>query len=320
MGVALKLTMTCGPYDRARALIEGTVKPEGIDLEVTANGDDQVRQKQAREGRFDVCEFYTGTYITDVPFKTLGFTAIPIFVKRMFRHSYIYVNKRAGIRSPADLNGRRIGIQAWFTTAALWGRGLLIDDYGLDFKSVTWVAHRPDTIGGWKKPDWLKLEHVPEGGALFDLLVAGELDAAITTETMAPGRHPDVDFLFPNYAEVERDYYRRTGFFPIHHTLLIRTSVLEEHPWVAMSMFNAWQESKQRCYEWLRWQRVHQTSLWYRSLWEEEQAAGGEDFYVWGFRKSRPELEKMLEYVHLLELTERRLQPEELFHPSTLET
>jgi 4,5-dihydroxyphthalate decarboxylase len=318
--MALKLTMTCGPYDRARSLIEGSVKPEGIDLEVHANAHDQERQAQARAGKFDVCEFYTGTYIADVPYKTLGFTAIPIFVKRMFRHSYIYVNKRAGIRSPADLNGRRIGVQAWFTSAALWGRGLLIDDYGLDFKSVTWIAGRSDTIGDWQPPDWLKLETAPEDKGLFELLVAGEIDAAITTETLAPGRHPDVDFLFPNYAEVERDYYKRTGFFPIHHTLLIRTSVLDEHPWVAMSMFKAWQESKERCYEWLRWQRVHQTSLWYRALWEEEQAAGGPDFYVWGLKGSRAELDKMLGYAHLLAIVDRRLQPEDLFHPSTLET
>ena len=165
-----------------------------------------------------------------MPYKTLGLTAIPIFVKRMFRHSYIYVNKRAGIRSPADLNGRRIGVQAWFTTAALWGRAILIDDYGLDFKSVHWVAHRQDSVGDWKQPDWLKLEYVPPGKTLHDMMAAGEIDAGITTETWAPDGHPDVDFLFPNYAELERDYYRRTGIFPIHHTLLIRTALLERAP------------------------------------------------------------------------------------------
>ena len=95
-------------------------------------------------------------------------TAIPVYVKRMFRHSYIYVNTRAGIRAPADLNGRRIGLQAWFTSAALWGRAILIDDYGLDFKSVTWVAQRQDTVGGWQPPDWLKIEYVPPGKTLHD--------------------------------------------------------------------------------------------------------------------------------------------------------
>src|SRR5947208_6066405 len=138
--MALKLSMTCGPYDRARALIDGTVKPEGIDLEVTVDADDGRRQQAGRDGKFDACEFFTITYVADLPYRTLGLTAIPIYVKRMFRHSYIYINKRAGIRAPADLNGRRIGLQAWYTSAALWGRAILIDDYGLDFKSVTWVA------------------------------------------------------------------------------------------------------------------------------------------------------------------------------------
>src|SRR5579883_1862445 len=137
--MALKLTMTCGPYDRARALIDGTVKPEGIDLEVCVNADDADRQRRGRALEFDACEFFTLTYVADLPYRSLGLTAIPIFVKRMFRHSSIYVNTRAGIRAPADLNGRRIGIQAWCTSEALWGRAILIEAYGLAPKAVTWV-------------------------------------------------------------------------------------------------------------------------------------------------------------------------------------
>jgi 4,5-dihydroxyphthalate decarboxylase len=318
--MALKLTMTCGPYDRARALIDGTVKAEGIDLEICVNADDADRQRRARALEFDACEFFTLTYVADLPYRSLGLTAIPIFVKRMFRHSSIYVNTRAGIRTPADLNGRRIGIQAWFTSAGLWGRALLTDDYGLDPKTVTWVAQRPDRVGDWQPPDWLKLEHVPPGQTLRDLLATGAIDAAITTETLAPNDHPDVAYLFPNYPELEREYYQRTGLFPIHHTLLVRTAVLDEHPWVAMSLFDACQASKERCYEWLEWQRVHQTSLWYRGLYEEEQAVAGRDFYRWGFRGTRAEVDKMLEYAHQQALTPRKFAPEDMFHPSTLET
>jgi 4,5-dihydroxyphthalate decarboxylase len=315
--MTLKLTMTCGPYDRARALIDGTVKPKGIELAITVNADDVSRQMQGAEGKFDVIEFFTSRYIADLPFRALGFTAIPIFVKRMFRHSSIYVNKRRGIRSPADLNGKRVGVQTWFTSAALWARGMLADEHGVDLHSINWVAGRPEPVAGWVAPSWLKLEYAKQH---FDLLAAGEIDACISTEMMAPGRHPDIDFLFPDYAELERDYYRRTRIFPIMHTLLIRNSVLVEHPWVAMSLFDAWEESKRQCYEWLAWQRMHQTSLWYRALWEEEQAAGGPDFYVWGFRKTRFELDKMLDYAHRLGITARRHAPEEMFWPATLET
>lgn len=316
----LKLTMTCGPYDRAQALINGTVKPEGIELDVHVNSDDPGRRTVGPKGRFDIVEFYSGLYITDLPYKSLGFTAIPIFVKRMFRHSYIYVNKRAGIRSTADLNGKRVAIQNWLTTTALWGRGILEEEYGVDLKSITWVAQQLVTVGDWKPPSWLKLEILAKGARQFDLLVAGAVDAGITTETWAPDLHPDVEFLFPNYAELERNYFKRTGFFPIMHTLLIRTDVLQQNPWVAMSMFNAWQKSKERCYEWLCWQRVHQTSLWYRALWEEERAVAGPDIYPWGFKKTRREVDKILEYAFRQGLTPRKFEPEDLFHPSTLST
>ena len=120
--MSIKLSMTCGPYDRARALIDGTVKPEGIDLEVYVN-EDPGRHTKIDGREFDIAEFYSGLYIADLQYKSLGYTAIPIFVKRMFRHSYIYINKRAGIRSPADLNGKRIGVQNWLTTTAVWARG-----------------------------------------------------------------------------------------------------------------------------------------------------------------------------------------------------
>ena len=318
--MALKLTMTCGWYDRAQALIEGPVKPEGIDLEIHVNSKDVQRQREARDGKFDIAEFYSGIYIADVPYKTLGFTAIPIFVKRMFRHSYIYINKQAGIRSPADLNGKRVGVQTWFTTTALWGRGLLEDECGVDLKSINWVAERADRVGDWKPPPWLKLEIIPGAGSKPDLLASGALDACITTGTWAPFGHPTVDFLFPNYAELERDYFKRTGFFPIMHTLLIKTAVLKEHPWVALSMLNAWQESKQHCYKSQERQRVHMTSLWYRALWEEERAAAGEDIYPWGFGKTRAEVDKMLDYSHRQGLTADKLDPEDMFHPSTLST
>ncbi len=318
--MALKLTMTCGPYDRAQALIDGTVKPEGIDLEVQVNSHDPGRRMESRSGKFDIVEFYTGLYIADLPHKILGYTAIPIFVKRMFRHSYIYINKRGRIKSPADLNGKRIGVQTWFTTTALWARGILEDEYRLDLKSITWVAQRPNVLAEWSPPSWLKLEISPDVSQQ-DLLASGALDACITTGTWAPkGPHLEIDFLFPNYADLERRYFNRTGFFPIMHTLLIKTEVLAENPWVAMSMFNAWQESKERCYKWLEWQRVHQTSMWFRALWEEERAAVGSDIYPWGFRQTRPEVDKMLDYACRQGLTPRKFEPEEMFHPSTLST
>jgi 4,5-dihydroxyphthalate decarboxylase len=312
--------MLCGGYDRNQALIDGTVKPRGIDLQVTVNSENRSRQASARERTHDAVEFYTCTYIADLPYRQLGYTAIPIFVKRMFRHSYIYVNKKSGIRTPKDLEGKRVGQQTWVTSTAVWARGILADDFGVDLSTITWFADRPSVVGDWKLPEPFHEERVPQGKSTEQMLFSGELDAAITTELWAPNVHPDVDFLFPNYAELEREYYKRTGFFPIMHTLLIKTEILEKEPWVAMSMFNAWMESKQKCYEWLEWQRVHQTGLFYRALWEEERALGGPDYYVWGFKKSRAELAKMIEMCEKQGMLPSGYTPEDMFHPSTLDT
>ena len=138
------------------------MKPRDIDLDIQVNSDDRSRQRDGREGKFDIAEFFTGIYMADLEQRTLGLTAIPIFVKRMFRHSYIYVNKRAGIRDPKDLNGRRVGLQTWFTTTALWARGILEDEYGVDLRSITWVANWGEKIGQWQPPPWLKLRLRPK--------------------------------------------------------------------------------------------------------------------------------------------------------------
>src|SRR5262245_28348918 len=164
--MTLQLSMTCALYDRSQPLIDGRVKPRDIDLEIKVNSDDRSRQRDGREGKFDAVEFFTGIYMADLEHRTLGFTAIPIFVKRMFRHSYIYVNKRAGIRHPKDLEGRRVGLQTWFTTTALWARGLLEDGYGVDLRAISWVANWAEKVGNWQPPSWLKLEIAPPGARL----------------------------------------------------------------------------------------------------------------------------------------------------------
>lgn len=153
--MTLTLSMTSVPYDRLQAFIDGAVKPEGIDLDIAVNDDDVARQQQAAQGHFDGCEFFAGTYIAEVPFKKLGSTAIPVFVERAFRHSSIYINKRSGIRKPHDLNGRRVAVQNWIT--ALWAKGMLKDDHGVDRASIEGVAWQPVRVPDWKPPKCLRL-------------------------------------------------------------------------------------------------------------------------------------------------------------------
>ena len=150
---------------------------EGIDLDVTV-AKDPGRPRIVLQGGYDVAEFYSGLYIADLAYKTFGYTAIPIFVKRMFRHSYIYINTKRGITKPADLNGRRVGLQTWITSAALWAKGILEEEHGVDLSSITWVAWQPVRIADWQPPPWLKMEIAPAGSDQYDLLAAGEIDGA----------------------------------------------------------------------------------------------------------------------------------------------
>src|SRR5262249_38314550 len=142
----------------------------------------------------------------------------------------------------------------------------------------------------------------------------------ITTEIWAPNKHPNIDFLFPDYGAREREYFQRTRCFPIMHTLLVRDAVLKENPWVARSLFDAWEESKRRCYDQQDWERIHMTSLWYRALWEEERAMASDDIYAWGYAKTKHEVEVMLRYAHRQAVTPRLYRSDELFFPSMLET
>lgn len=316
----LRLSLACGPYDRVQPLIDGRVRPEGVDLEVRLGKNTRRRQQETVDGLHDAAEFYLGAYIADRAHRTLGVTAIPVFIKRMFRHSYVYVNRRGGIGSPEELAGKRIGIQSWFTTTAIWMKGVLADDYGVDLSSVMWVSEFSETYLGVTAPDWARIEPLGAGESLHALLVDGQVDAVITTRIWAPDGHGDITFLWPDYDRVEREYYMRTGSFPLMHVLVVRDDVLQRHPGVAMRLYDACQEAKRQTYEWLAWQRVHQSSMWFRHLWEEEQAVSGGDPYAWGFAATEHEVDRLLDLCWRQGVTQRRLRPSELFHPSTLAT
>lgn len=299
--------------------MDGKVKPEGIDLRVDVGTDTLARQRRVVEGEFDAAEFYMCAYISDLPGRSLGLTAIPVFVKRMFRHSYVYMNRRFPV-DPRDLSGRRVGLQSWITTTAVWMKGILEEDYGVDLSSIRWVSEFTEGYLGSGTPEGVRLDPLPEGASLHSMLVAGELDAVISTGTWAPFNHPDVTFLFPAYWDDEREFYSRTRCFPIMHVLVVREELLEREPWVARSLYDAWMRSKQEAYDWLAWQRIHQSSMWFRHLWEEEQAVSGGDPYKWGFKGTRHEVERLLGYSSRQGLIADTVRPEDLFHPATLDT
>ena len=287
--MALKLTMTCGPYYRARALIDGSIKPEDIDLAITVNDDDVERQRQAARGDFDICEFFMGTYIADLPLKK---SASPPFRSSSSACSVTHTftsTLDAGIRKPsrsqrqarrrADLDHQRGAVGEGHAGGGSRRRSR--------FNRMGGMAAGAHCRSG-KHRNGSSFVLRRQAADQFELLARGEIDAGITTEIWAPNRHPDIDFLFPDYAARERDYFRRTRCFPIMHVLLIRDAMLRQNPWVARSLFDAWEASKQKLYVWQEWQRIHMTSLWYRALWEEERAIAGDDIYPMGLRQDPP--------------------------------
>ena len=248
--MALKLTMTCGLYDRSQPLIDGRVKARDIDLDIHVNSDDRSRQRDGREEKSTLSNFSPASTWPIWSIEPWGsrqsrFLSNACFVTRILhqqaRGDSLSEGSQRQTSGLADLvhDNRIVG-------ARHLGRRIR-----RRLRSITWVANWGEKVGNWQPPPWLKLEIAPAGAKLHDLLIEGKIDAGITTETWAPFGHPEIDFLIPNFAEEERNYFTRTGFFPIQHTLLIKNAVLEKYPWVAMSMFDAWQEAKQECYRWL---------------------------------------------------------------------
>jgi 4,5-dihydroxyphthalate decarboxylase len=323
----IPLTLACWDYDRTRALTDGRVQPEGIDLTYIPLGMPESFFRMLRHGEFDASEMSLSWYTRTVFSEPRPFVAIPVFPSRMFRHSSIYVHAGSGIEGPGDLVGKRVGCPEYQMTAAVWIKGILAEHYGVPVASVTYHT------GGLKEPGRretpmdlppeISVEPVPEDRTLSDMLERGEIDALYTAEapTTFEQGSPNVRRLFADHAAVEREFFMRTGLFPIMHTVVVRRDVDERAPWVAQSLTKAFERAK----ELTQHDLAEMTALKYMLPWlashvEETRAAMGEDFWPYGLEPNRETLATFLRYSHEQGLTPRRLAPEELFAPQTLET
>jgi 4,5-dihydroxyphthalate decarboxylase len=236
----LHLTFACGPYDRTLALRDGSVQPEGIDLNYIASQPPDIFWRMLQFKEFEISEMSLSNHATLVSTGDAPFIAIPVFPSRVFRHGYFFINTDKGIKTPADLKGKRGGVPEYTMTAAVYMRGLLQHEYGVKPSDIEWVQGRADRLNRKLPPD-IRLTQAPGGTELGDLLERGEIDFMMTANNPLAFRRgsPKVRRLFPNYAEVEKDYYRRTKIYPIMHTVVIRRDVHEANPWVALSMYKA---------------------------------------------------------------------------------
>src|SRR6266852_727025 len=242
----LRLTFACGPYDRTQSLRDGSLQPEGIDLNYVALQPAEIFWRMLRYREFDASEMSLSNYTSLVSDGDAPFIAIPVFPSRVFRHGYFFINTTKGIEKPADLAGKRGGVPEYSMTAAVYMRGLLQHEYGVKPTQVEWVQGRTDRLGR-ALPSDIKLTQAPAGTELGDLLEKGGLDFLMTANNPLSFRRgsPHVRRLFPNYMELEKDYYRRTKIYPIMHTVVIRREVYESNPWVALSMYKALFEAKE---------------------------------------------------------------------------
>jgi 4,5-dihydroxyphthalate decarboxylase len=248
----LKLSFACALYDRMQPLYTGEVQPEGIELNFIAIEEPRPIFDRMSGGReFDVAEYSSSEYVQRFAGRECPFVAIPVFPSRAFRHGFIAINRKSGIGTAKDLEGKRVGVPLYTMTAAIFIRGLLQHEYGVDWQKIHWVQGAVNHRGTHGDPHVLPLlkpvaiEKAPDGRSLDDLIQSGEIDATLGTSLPDSIRgNPDIQRLFPDYVEQEKEYYRRTGIFPIMHLIAIRKDVYERHPFVATSLFNAFVRSK----------------------------------------------------------------------------
>ncbi|HEX9463650.1 MAG TPA: ABC transporter substrate-binding protein [Alphaproteobacteria bacterium] len=316
----LRLNFACGPYDRTQALRDGTIRAEGIDLTYLALQPAEIFWRMLQYKEFDVSEMSLSNYTMLVAGGNSPFVAIPVFPSRVFRHGYFFINTEKGIKSPKDLVGKRGGVPEYSMTAAVYMRGLLEHEYGVKPTQIEWVQGRADRLKHGLPPG-VRLSQAPAGTELGDLLERGELDFLMTANNPLSFRRgaPNVKRLFPNYRELEQDYYRRTKIYPIMHTVVIRREIYERDPWVAQSLYAALCKAKEYAYRMLVETGSPKASFaWLQPMIEEEQAIIGKDWYPYGIEQNRPSIDALLQYNHEQGLSERRLKLEELFVPSTM--
>jgi len=320
----LPITCACGLYDRMLPLYTKEVRPEGIDLNFLAiDNPREIFDRMSGALEFDVSEMSSSEFVARHAAGDCPFVALPVFPSRVFRHGHIAINTRLA-RAPADLAGQRIGVPLYTMTAAIFIRGLLQHDFGVDLSQVRWIEGAMNEAKPHGHPTRLKLgkavsiEPNASGKSLSDLLAAGEIAATIGAGLPhALGRNPDIARLFPDHREREKDYYGRTRIFPIMHLIVVRRDIYERHPFVATSLYRAFCQAKDLARQKMR----HGGTLRYMLPWmgselEEIDVVFGGDPWPYGVEPNRPTLEALVQYLAEQGLIAAPIPVEKLFVPT----
>ncbi len=319
----LKLTFACWDYDRTRPLMDGRVKPEGIELDIKVLRPRETFQRMLDKQEFDVSEMSLASYTALKGRGSCPFVAVPAALSKIFRHSCIYVRRGADIHRPEDLRGKRVGTSQWSATALVFMRGMLEHDYGVKSADMYWF------MGGLRTfiepplipldlSKTIQLDFLSKGQTLEQMFEAGELDALLSIympQLFVEGS-PSIARLFPNYKQAEQDYYRRTRIFPIMHTVVLREDVHRAHPWAARSIYRALVKARDLAVDGLYDSDALRIALpWLLDHVEEARRVIGDDFWAYGLEPNRQTYEAIGEFVHEQGLSPRVVRPDELFAP-----
>jgi 4,5-dihydroxyphthalate decarboxylase len=328
----LQLTLACWNYDRTRALLEGRVTVDGVELNYLNLPVEETFFRMLRHQEFDVAEMSLSSYTLSLFRENPPFVAIPVFPSRMFRHSCIYVHAGSGIREPKDLIGKRIGSPEYQMTAPVWIRGILSDEYDVPATSPAYFTGGEEQPGRPEKialslPAEFRVQPIPATRTLSQMIASGEIDALYTARapsTFARGPVPGsgtVRRLFEDYQSVERAYYLKTKIFPIMHVVVIRRDVYEKHRWVAQSLGKAFALAQRETYDDLHEMGALKSMLpWLVQHVEDTEKLMGCNFWPYGLEPNIHVLQTFLRYSHEQGLAKRLLAPAELFAPESLES
>jgi 4,5-dihydroxyphthalate decarboxylase len=323
----IRLTLACWDYDRTRALQDGRAEVEGVDLTYLPLRVEETFWRMLRYGEFDAAEMSAGSFLMSRDKGTPRLIGIPVFPSKTFRHSCIYIHTGSGIQQPADLAGKRVGVPEYQITMATWVRGILQHEYGVAPEKMRWFTGGEEHPGRQDKvrhnlPANIDIRPIPPDQTLSAMLERGEIDAMISAHIPSPfvRRHPNIRRLIPNFREVEQDYFTRTRIFPIMHTIVMREEFYEKHPWVAQSLYKAFDESKRLCQEAMyEFSALKYMLAWSIDEMEKEREVLGPDPWAYGLEANRRVLETLVQYTHEQGLISQLLPVESLFAKSTLE-
>jgi 4,5-dihydroxyphthalate decarboxylase len=316
----LKLSIATTDYDHFRDFRTGEVRAEGIDHTWSLLGHHEVFARFTANREWDAAELSFAKFSAQITRDDCDIVGLPVVCSRLFRFSSFYVNKKSGIRTVSDLKGKRIGSPEWAHSAAVYMRGWMHNDCGVRLQDVHWYQAGANAAGRVEKvelnlPKGVEITRVSDK-SLSEMLAAGEIDCAIIARppTCFLQGHPDVVRLFPDYLDMEKEYFERTKVWPIMHIIALKKRILDENPWVARNLLNAFNESKRRSVERLLDPAVSRYPLaWLPTYGRQMQQIFGSDPFPFGIDENRPTWEQMLLYTYQQGIAHKHVKPEDIF-------